>query len=110
MAPRSSLGEFEQLVLLAILAQGNACSAISIAAELEERAGRTVSRGALYGTVERLEKKGLLEWSIAEGDIARSGHPRRHFSLTEPGLTALRESRDTLASFWKAADAWLAEG
>ncbi len=60
MAPRSTLGEFEQLVLLAVLARGNASSAIEIAQELEDRAGRTVSRGALYSTMERLEKKGLL--------------------------------------------------
>lgn len=110
MAPRSSLGEFEQLVLLAILANDNASSAISIASELEERAGRTVSRGALYGTVERLEKKGLLEWTIAEGDIARSGHPRRHFSLTPAGIELLRETLETLDSFWKAAGPWLARG
>jgi PadR family transcriptional regulator PadR len=109
MAPRSTLGEFEQLVLLAVLVRGNASSAIAIAAELEERAGRTVSRGALYSTMERLEKKGLMEWEIDEGDIARSGHPRRHFSLTTSGISMLKETRETLTSFWGAADAFLAE-
>ncbi len=107
MAPRRSIGEFEQLVLLAILARGNACSAIELAAELEERAGRSVSRGALYGTIERLEGKGLLTWSIDEGDIARSGHPRRHFTLTPEGITVLRDKRAELTSFWEAAGAWL---
>jgi len=107
MDPRSTLGEFEQLVLLAVLVRGNVSSAIEIAAELEERAGRTVSRGALYSTMERLEKKGLLEWEIDEGDIARSGHPRRHFSLTADGIEMLRESRETLRSFWEAAGAFL---
>ena len=107
MAPRSSLGEFEQLVLLAVLAKGNACSALDIAAELEDRAGRSVSRGALYATVDRLKKKGLLDWQIDDGDIARSGHPRRHFSLTSDGLQILRDARATLNSFWDAADAYL---
>ena len=109
MAPRSGLGEFEQLVLLAVLARSNACSAIDISAELEKRAGRSVSRGALYATMERLKQKGLLDWRIAEGDIARSGHPRRHFSITDGGIEILREARATLNSFWDAADAFLVE-
>ena len=107
MAPRYSIGEFEQLVLLAILARGNACSAIALAEELEERAGRSVSRGALYGTIDRLKEKGLLDWAIDEGDIARSGHPRRHFTLTPEGVDVLREKQAELRSFWKAAGEWL---
>ena len=110
MAPRSGLGEFEQLVLLAVLAKGNACSAIEVAGELEKRAKRSVSRGALYATMERLEKKGLLGWQIDETDVARSGHPRRHFSITPEGVQILRETRETLNSFWDAADSFLAKG
>ena len=110
MPPRSTLGEFEQLVLLAVLARGNACSAIHIAEELEQRAGRSVSRGALYATMERLKAKGLLEWEIDETDISRSGHPRRHFSITSSGVQILNATRETLNSFWEAADSFLAEG
>ena len=110
MAPRNTLGEFEQLVLLAVLVRGNACSAIDLAAELEERAGRSVSRGALYATLERLEEKGFLTWRIEEGDVARSGHPRRHFTLTPEGVAIVRETRATLDSFWQAAERFLAEG
>ena len=110
MSPRSTLGEFEQLVLLAVLARGNTCSAIDIAEELEERAGRSVSRGALYATLERLKKKSLLTWEIDEGDIARSGHPRRHFSITPEGVQMLKETRETLNSFWDAAGAFLGAG
>ena len=110
MAPRTGLGEFEQLVLLAVLARGNACSALEIAEELDGRAGRSVSRGALYATMERLKKKDLIDWEIDAGDIARSGHPRRHFTITEVGIQILRETRATLNSFWDAADAYLAEG
>ena len=110
MPPRSTLGEFEQLVLLAVLARGNACSAIEIAEELEGRAGRSVSRGALYATMERLKKKGLLDWEIDEDDVARSGHPRRHFSITPEGVQLLTATRDTLNSFWEAAGSFLPEG
>lgn len=110
MTSRSGLGEFEQLVLLAVLARGNECSAVAVAEELEMRAGRSVSRGALYSTMERLRKKGLLDWRIDETDIARSGHPRRHFTITEEGVTVLRKVRSTLISFWEAAGKALVEG
>jgi len=110
MTSRSALGEFEQLVLLAVLAKGNACSAIEVAAELETRAGRSVSRGALYATLERLENKDLVEWQIDASDVARSGHPRRHFSITPEGMRILRETRETLNSFWTAAESFLEGG
>jgi DNA-binding PadR family transcriptional regulator len=60
--------------------------------------------------MDRLKKKGLLDWKIDETDIARSGHPRRHFTLTGEGVTLLREARSTLLSFWEAAGKALAEG
>ena len=110
MTPRSGLGEFEQLVLLAVLARGNECSAMEIAEELEGRGGRSVSRGALYSTMERLKKKDLLNWRIDESDIAPSGHPRRHFTITSGGIRVLRDARATLNSFWDAAGEALAEG
>ena len=76
---------------------------------LQTRASRSVSRGALYATLERLEKKGLVEWQIDATDVARSGHPRRHFSITAEGVRILRETRETLNSFWAAAETFLEE-
>jgi DNA-binding PadR family transcriptional regulator len=60
--------------------------------------------------MERLEKKGLLGWRIDGMDIARSGHPRRHFTITAEGIRVLRDARATLISFWDAAGEVLAEG
>ena len=87
------LGEFEQLVLLAVLQLGSNARALDIRRELEEQANRQTARGALYATLERLGGKGLLEWEVEETTPARGGLPRRRFIVTKPGLEALRTSR-----------------
>ncbi len=87
------LGEFEQLVLLATLRLRGQAYGPAIAAELEERAGRRVSRGALYGTLDRLEGKGFLNWTMESGTEERSGQPLRRFQVTESGLATLRAAQ-----------------
>ena len=109
MPPKSFLGEFEQMVLLAVVAGQNDASGVDISQELERSADRKVSKGSLYTTLDRLKKKGLLEWRIEPGDIARSGLPRRHFTVTEPGILALRESRRALFNLWRSAEDVLGE-
>ncbi|RMH19173.1 MAG: PadR family transcriptional regulator [Gemmatimonadetes bacterium] len=84
------LGEFEQMVLLAVLHLGEGAFAVEIARELEARAQRRVSRGALYSSLERLERKGYLEWRLEEATSARGGQPRRLFAATRAGVEALR--------------------
>ena len=93
MPPPAYLGEFEQLLLLAVLRLGAAAFAPDIARELESRAGRSVSRGHLYTSLDRLEDKGLLRWRAMPGHAARDGLPRRLYTVTAAGLTApnLRE-------------------
>ena len=103
MAPRY-LGEFEQMVLLAILQLKSEAYALSILGELDLRASRTVSRGTLYKTLERLETKGFLEWSAEDGTPERGGHPRRRFTVTGRGVTTLRESREALRKLWEGLD------
>ena len=87
------LGEFEQLVLLAILANPDEGYAIVLRKAIEEGTERSVSRGALYRTLDRLEGKGLVRWDLEESDETRGGHPRKRFHLTDGGLSALRRSR-----------------
>ena len=96
MSRQGFLGEFEQMVLLAILQLGSDASGTSISAELESRADRRVSRGALYSSLDRLERKGLLRWSVAASTSERGGQPVREFELTEAGLQALRTSMQAL--------------
>jgi DNA-binding PadR family transcriptional regulator len=101
------LGEFEQMVLLAVLRLKSGAYALSILEELDDRAERSVSRGALYKTLERLEKKGLLTWRTEDGPPERGGHPRRRFSVTSPGLAALQDSREALTRLWEGLESVL---
>ena len=72
----SYIGEFEQMVLLAMLQQGEKAYAIDVRRELERCAGRSVSRGALYRTFDRLEQKGYVYWALEDGSPVpdRGGH------------------------------------
>ena len=98
------LGEFEHLLLLAVLRLGAEAYASDVARELESRAGRTVSRGALYTSLDRLEEKGLLRWKLAGGTPARDGLPRRLYSVTAAGMAALRSSRGVLQRMWSGLE------
>ena len=108
MAP-AYLGEFEQLLLLAILRLDDEAFGADIARELEERAGRSVSRGHLYTSLDRLEDKGLLRWRLANGTAIRDGLPRRSYAVTPSGLPSLRASRDVLRRMWRGLDDLLKE-
>lgn len=103
MPPRTGLGELEQLMLLAVAARGNSASGREISSELEATAGRSVSKGALYATLERLERKGLLIWKVSEGDRSTSDLPKRHFTVTAQGLKQLRESTSGVVALWRLA-------
>lgn len=100
MGGRSGLGEFEQLLLLAVVRLGDQAYGPEIAAELEQSVGRSVTRGALYSTLNRLEHKGLLTWEPAGGADAGSGAARRLFDVTPKGVAALRERREALLTMW----------
>ncbi len=97
-------GEFEQMVLLAVLRLDDEAFALGVLRELDHRVGRRVSRGALYKTLERLEGKEFLEWDVEEATPDRGGHPRRRFNVTPEGITALRASRDALYQLWQGLD------
>src|SRR5262245_27122798 len=91
-----SLGEFELLVLLAILQAGDEAYGTTILDELHQRAGRTISRGALYVTLDRLESKGYVSSMTGDGDRSRGGRPRRYYALRPVGVALLRRSLDAL--------------
>ena len=102
--PTRFLGEFEQMVLLAILQLEEGAYALSILEELDRRAGRSVSRGTLYKTLERMESKGLLEWTAEGGPPQRGGHPRRRFTVTPRGVAALMDAREAFLSLWEGRE------
>src|SRR5262245_51091135 len=87
------LGEFEQLVLLAIVRLGSEAHGTGIARELEATAHRRVSRGALYTTLDRLERKELVRWRIVPGGDERRRLPRRIYALSARGLASLQSAQ-----------------
>lgn len=103
------LGEFEQMVLLAILHLEDGAYGLAIRKELEKRTGRKVSHGAAYITLDRLEKKGLLASSLGDPTPGRGGRAKRFFKVTPTGVTALRESRKALQNLWGGLDAVLGD-
>jgi DNA-binding PadR family transcriptional regulator len=90
-------GEFEQMVLLAVLRAGGEAWAIPVRREIEERTGRSVARGALYTSLERLETKGLLRSRMGAPSPERGGRARRYFEITHRGLRELREAQRAMA-------------
>jgi hypothetical protein len=97
----TKLGEFELLVLLSVLRQAGAPYANRVRGDLEENAGRSVTRGALYRTIDRLTEKGFLAWELEPSEIPdRGGHPMRRLIVTAAGIAAVRETRAVLATFF----------
>jgi DNA-binding PadR family transcriptional regulator len=88
MLKYGALGEFEYLVLLAVLRHDEGVVGSSIGRELEERARRRISRGALYSALASLERKGYLKWQLEDELPKRGGHMKRRFLVTRPGRAA----------------------
>lgn len=97
---RTYLGEFEQLVLWAILRLAGEADGVAVRRLLEERAGRSVSIGALYATLDRLEHKGYAASKPGVSSPLRGGRPRRGYRVTAAGQRALDQSRQMLEKMW----------
>lgn len=93
------LGEFEQIVLLAILRLADeGAYGVSIRQEIRERTGRSTVPGALYTTLDRLEQKGLVASRFGEPTPARGGRAKRYYDVTSAGLAALRRAQSSYQS------------
>jgi PadR family transcriptional regulator PadR len=98
MGGNDRLGQFEELVLLALVRlRGNAYG-VTIRREIAERTGRGVSFGAVYTTLERLERKGYVSSRMGEPTPERGGRAKRYFRIEAPGIRALERSREAVAS------------
>src|SRR6185312_1668935 len=82
MPTSAPLGEFEVAVLMAVLHLGDAAVGVAVRDEIAHRTGRTVARGAVYVTLDRLETKGLLTSRMDDATPERGGHRRRYFKVT----------------------------
>src|SRR4030095_218511 len=93
MALPESIGQFEHVVLAAILATGESAYGVTIHASVEElMPPRTVSLGAVYATLDRLEDKGLIRSWLSDPTPERGGRSKRHYRLEPTGAHALRDA------------------
>lgn len=96
MAKGEYLGEFEHIVLLAVLRIGDGAYGALIRQEIEAATGRSPAIGAVHATLERLERKGFVSSWIGEPTAERGGKAKRHFKVEAAGVASLKEARKTL--------------
>jgi PadR family transcriptional regulator, regulatory protein PadR len=110
MSNRQRLGELEQIVLLAILRLGENSYGVPIRREIEKRTRRSLTVGALYSTLDRLEDKGYITSWFSDPTPDRGGRSKRYFKVKPLGLSALRESRQALSAMWEGLDSQVTHG
>lgn len=119
MAAQAPVGQFEQLVLTAILVLADNAYGVTIHANVSALAApKRISLGAVYATLDRLEDKGLINSWLSDPTPERGGRSKRHYRLQAAGERALRESALTAkrvcdrledvwgASVWNLSRAW----
>ena len=94
--PPPVLGEFEQMVMLALLRLGPDAYGAAVCSEIEERSGRGVSVGAVHTTIDRLEQKGLVKSRVGDPTPQRGGKRKRHYEVATTGMKALQASYRSL--------------
>ena len=102
MAEQGYLGEFELMVLLAVISLGDEAYGIPLSRELAVRRGREVALGSVYAALDRLEIKGLAISRLGESTPERGGRAKRYFQATEQGLQTIYRTRRVLTGFWNS--------
>jgi PadR family transcriptional regulator PadR len=97
---REALGNFELMVLLAVLRVGEEAYGVPIALELEDKCGRDVLLGSVYAALDRLATKGLVTSRIGDSTPERGGRAKTYFKLTAKGLREVRDTQRTLVKLW----------
>jgi PadR family transcriptional regulator, regulatory protein PadR len=104
------LGEFEELVLLAVgMLSGNAYG-LAVVDELEKQTGRNIVISAAHKALVRLEEKGYLRSKMGGGTETRGGRDKRLYTLTEAGIRTVNQSREMRNSMWDKAPRIIWEG
>ncbi len=101
MTKRGYLGEFELMLLLAVIHLGEEAYGVPISRELEAQRGRDVAVGSVYAALERLETKGLVASSLGDPTPERGGKAKRYFRITKEGLRQVHETRRVLTRLWQ---------
>lgn len=98
--PGRLLTDFELMVMLAVLRVGDDAYGVPIAREIEQTAGRPVTRAAVYLALDRLAENGLVAWRLGDPTPERGGRAKKIFHLTATGLRAVRRTRRAFIALW----------
>jgi len=101
MRKRDYLGNFELMVLLAVIRVGDDAYGVPISREIEDTTGREVALGSVYAALERLEAKGLVSSELGDPTPERGGRAKRYFRVTGKGLREVREAQRSLVKLWQ---------
>lgn len=99
------LGEFEELLLLSVYALGEDTYGVPVQQHVERAARRNVSMGAVYATLDRLERKGFVRSIVGEATAMRGGKRKRHFAITKAGRKVLEDVRTVRERLWRTVEA-----
>ena len=110
MGRREHLGEFEHIVLVAVLRLGSGTYGAAIRRDIEARTRRALTVGALYRTLDRLEAKGYVRSWFGDPTPERGGRAKRHFEVRPLGVKTLRASREALAAMWEGLEPEVSRG
>ena len=97
---REVLGNFELMVLLALIRLGDGAYGVPICQTIEESTGREVLVGSVYAALERLEAKRFVASMVGEPTAERGGRAKRYFHITRGGLQQVRQMRSALTRLW----------
>jgi len=95
------LGNFELMLMLALLRLGDDAYGVTIAQELEKHTHREVVIASVYATLERLQERGLVRSRLGESTPERGGRAKRYFHITADGIREVRDARRALTNMWK---------
>ena len=95
------LGNFDLLLLLALMRLGDDAYGVTIAQELEEQTGREVIVASVYATLDRLQQRGLVASSLGDSTPERGGRAKRYFRITGSGIREVRDARRSLMNLWR---------
>jgi PadR family transcriptional regulator PadR len=104
-----SLGEFEQMILFALIALGSDAYGASIRREIVARTGREVSAGAVYTVLDRLERSAMVTSHIGEPTAERGGRRRKHYRIRPEAARLLTQTRERMRQMESGLDNRLAD-
>src|SRR6184192_3373557 len=97
---RTTLGEFEEIVLLITASLDDDAYAVTVTQEIEKQTGRSVGFNTVHTTLQRLEEKGFISSKMGGATAERGGRRKRYFSITALGARALRDVKEIREKLW----------